>query len=86
MNRHLQHEDQEHGRGEAGDGNTATSPNGGQRSNPPMVAGEGKGEAEDKKSLDAAAAREKASNPESEGSSDTDAKISRDQNSILSGS
>jgi hypothetical protein len=51
-----------------------------------MVAGEGKGEAEDVKSSDAADARENASNPDTSGSSDTDAKISQDRNSILSGS
>ena len=85
MNRPSQHDDQ-NGRGETGDGNTATSANGGQKSNPPMVAGEGKGEAEDVKSSDAADARENASNPDTSGSSDTDAKISQDRNSILSGS
>ena len=87
MNRSFQHEeDQENGRGETGDGNTATSPNGGHKSNPPMVAGEGKGAAEDTKSLDADAAREKASNPETDGSSNSRSEISRDRNSILSGS
>ena len=85
MNKPFHQEDQGNGRGETGDGNTVTSLNGGQKSNPPMVAGEGEGEAEDIKSLDAAAAREKASNPESEGSSNASSKISRDQNS-LSGS
>ena len=85
MNEPSQQENQGSGRSETGDGNTVTSPNGGHRSNPPMVGGEGKGEAEDTKSSDAAAAREQASNPESDGPSNANSEISRCQNS-LSGS